>query len=166
MSEEFEAFEPSGTRTISSHSSTSSDSIAPLSPDHPLTHVSPTLTPTRASSHRTTAGMTVRAQPAMSPGHSARVAAAMSLSDPAFCKRYRSSYETPSPSLTLPVWKRYRGTSELILDNDSDGDELGDKDIEEDREDESSDTNYEREGSEDEGPSLEGNEEEAVPEGQ
>ncbi|GKF51455.1 hypothetical protein Tco_0147922, partial [Tanacetum coccineum] len=47
MSEEFEASEPSGTRTISSHSSASSYSTASLSPDHPLTPVSPTLTPTR-----------------------------------------------------------------------------------------------------------------------
>nr|GEV13411.1 reverse transcriptase domain-containing protein [Tanacetum cinerariifolium] len=46
MSEEFEAFEPSGTRTVSSHSPVSSDSTAPLSLDHPLTHVSPTHTPT------------------------------------------------------------------------------------------------------------------------
>ncbi|GKA83113.1 hypothetical protein Tco_0789861 [Tanacetum coccineum] len=47
MSEEFEASEPSGTRTVSSHSLVSSDSTAPLSPDHPLTYVSPTPTPTR-----------------------------------------------------------------------------------------------------------------------
>ncbi|GJS17440.1 hypothetical protein Tco_0411912 [Tanacetum coccineum] len=46
MGEEFEAVEPSGTRNDSSHSSASSDSTAPLSPDHPLTHVSPTPTPT------------------------------------------------------------------------------------------------------------------------
>ncbi|GJR68484.1 hypothetical protein Tco_0014549 [Tanacetum coccineum] len=46
MSEEFEASEPSGTRTVSSYSPVSSDSTAPLSPDHPLTHVSPTPTPT------------------------------------------------------------------------------------------------------------------------
>ncbi|GKC17776.1 hypothetical protein Tco_1014558, partial [Tanacetum coccineum] len=46
MSEEFEASKPLGTRTVSSHSSVSSDSIAPLSPEHPLTHVSPTPTPT------------------------------------------------------------------------------------------------------------------------
>nr|GFA86523.1 hypothetical protein [Tanacetum cinerariifolium] len=39
---------------------------------------------------------------------SVRVAEVMALSDSAFCKRYRSSYETPSPSLTLPVRKRYR----------------------------------------------------------
>ncbi|GJS60857.1 hypothetical protein Tco_0655641 [Tanacetum coccineum] len=45
MSEEFEASEPSGTRTVSSHSPVSSDSTAPLSPDHPLTHISPTPTP-------------------------------------------------------------------------------------------------------------------------
>ncbi|GKE31782.1 hypothetical protein Tco_1451104 [Tanacetum coccineum] len=46
MGEEFEAVEPSGTRTDSSHSSASSDSTTPLSPDHPLTYVSPTSTPT------------------------------------------------------------------------------------------------------------------------
>ncbi|GKB19595.1 hypothetical protein Tco_0853518, partial [Tanacetum coccineum] len=52
MSKEFEASEPSGTRTVSSHSLVSSDSTAPLSPDHPLTHVSPTLTPTEFHSTR------------------------------------------------------------------------------------------------------------------
>ncbi|GKD30873.1 hypothetical protein Tco_1241651 [Tanacetum coccineum] len=73
----------------------------------------------------------------MSLGHSTRVAEVMALSNSAFRKRYRSSYETPSPSSTLPVRKRYRGTSELILDTDKD-----------------------------EGPGLERSEEEAVPEGQ
>ncbi|GKB65398.1 hypothetical protein Tco_0921584, partial [Tanacetum coccineum] len=38
ISEEFEASEPSGTRTVSSYSLVSSNSTAPLSPDHPLTH--------------------------------------------------------------------------------------------------------------------------------
>ncbi|GKA65007.1 hypothetical protein Tco_0764714 [Tanacetum coccineum] len=58
-----------------------------------------------------------------------------------------SSYKTPSPSSspTLPVHKRYRGTSKLILDTDSDGDELGEEDTEEDEEDESSDVDDERE---------------------
>ncbi|GKC49094.1 hypothetical protein Tco_1071839 [Tanacetum coccineum] len=46
MGEEFEAFESLGNRTDSSHSSTSLDSTTPFSPDHPLTHVSPTPTPT------------------------------------------------------------------------------------------------------------------------
>ncbi|GKG62702.1 hypothetical protein Tco_0636433, partial [Tanacetum coccineum] len=62
MSEEFEAFEPSGTRTVSSYSSVSSDSTASLSPDHPLTHVSPTPTSTRVSFHHRTARMAVRTQ--------------------------------------------------------------------------------------------------------
>ncbi|GKD21887.1 hypothetical protein Tco_1223590, partial [Tanacetum coccineum] len=64
--------------------------------------------------------MTVRTQPVMSPGLSARMTEAMTLSDSAFHKRYKSSYETPSPSPspTLPVWKRYRGTSELIEDTE------------------------------------------------
>ncbi|GJR90437.1 hypothetical protein Tco_0214448 [Tanacetum coccineum] len=122
--EEFEAFKLSSTRT---DSSASSDSTTPLSPDYPLTQVSPTPTPTRASFHHL-----------------------------AFRKRYRSSYETPSPSPspTLPVWKRYKGTSELILDTNSEGDELGDEDTDEDGEDESSDADDERERLDDEGHGL------------
>ncbi|GKA57371.1 hypothetical protein Tco_0756559 [Tanacetum coccineum] len=153
------------------------DSTTPLSPDHPLTHVSPTPTPTRASFHHRTTLMTVCVQPAMSPGHSARVTEAMALSDSAFPKRYGSSYETPSPSLspTLPVRKRYRGTSELILDTDSEGDELGDKDIEEDKKDENDEGHGlgdEDHRLDNEGRSLEGEglgleeEEEAAPKGQ
>ncbi|GJZ01324.1 hypothetical protein Tco_0519285 [Tanacetum coccineum] len=84
MGEEFEAFKPSGTRTDLSHSSASSDSTTPLSLDHLLTHISPTLTPTRDSFHHRTACMIVRAQPVMSPSHSARVTEAMTLSDSAF----------------------------------------------------------------------------------
>ncbi|GKF13465.1 hypothetical protein Tco_0054927, partial [Tanacetum coccineum] len=157
VGEEFEAFEPSSTRTDSSHSSASSVSTTPLSPDHLLTYVSTTPTPTRASFHHRTARMTVRAQPAMSPGHSSIVAEAMALSDSAFRKRYRSSYETPSPSPspTLLVQKRYRGTSELILDTDSEGNELGDEDTDEDGEDENLGADDEREMSDDKGRGLE-----------
>ncbi|GKA91384.1 hypothetical protein Tco_0813254 [Tanacetum coccineum] len=86
---------------------------------------------------------------------SARIAEAPALSPSSFRKRYRSSYETPSSSssLTLPVWKRYRGTSELILDTNSKGDELGEEDT---KEDESSDADNEREGQDldDEGQDL------------
>ncbi|GKE42763.1 hypothetical protein Tco_1470047, partial [Tanacetum coccineum] len=98
--------------------------------------------------------------------HSARVAEAMALSDSAFCKRYRSSYETPSPSSspTLSVQKRYRGTSELILDTDSEGDELREEDTEEDESDEDHGLDDESQGLEDEGLGLE--EEEAIPKGQ
>ncbi|GJW30944.1 hypothetical protein Tco_0047819 [Tanacetum coccineum] len=165
MSEEFEASEPSGTRTVSSYSPVSSDSTAPLSPDHPLTHVSPTPTPTRVSFHRRTACMVVRTQPTLSPGMSSRIAEAAALSPSSFRKRYRSSYKTSSSSSpTLPVRKRYRGTSELILDTDSKGDELGEEDT---KEDESSDADESDEGQglEDEGPGME-EEEEAAPEGQ
>nr|GEW25638.1 hypothetical protein [Tanacetum cinerariifolium] len=116
IDEEFEASEPSNTRTTSSHSLASSISTAPLSPDHPLTQASPTPTPTQALFHRRTVRMTVRAQLAMSPGLSTRVTEVMTLSDSAFRKRYRSSYETPSPSPTLLVQKTYQGISELILD--------------------------------------------------
>ncbi|GKA83111.1 hypothetical protein Tco_0789859, partial [Tanacetum coccineum] len=182
--------------TVSSHSLVSSDSTSPLSPNHPLTHVPPTATPTRVSFHRRTTRMAVRTQPTLSPGMSTQIAEATALSPSSFCKRYRSSYETSSPSSspTLPVRKRYKGTSELILDTNSEGDELGEEDTKEDKEDESSNANGKREsnglddedqglddegqglddegqglddegqGSEDEGPSMK-EEEEAAPEG-
>nr|GEY03611.1 hypothetical protein [Tanacetum cinerariifolium] len=119
MSEEFEAFEPSGTRTVSSHSPVSLDSTAPLSPDHPLSYILPTLTPTRVSFHRRTTRMAVHNQRALSLG----------------------------------ITEEVSGTSKLILDTDSEGDELGDEDTEEDEEDESLFTNDEREshGLDDEG---------------
>nr|GEY21972.1 DUF4219 domain-containing protein/UBN2 domain-containing protein [Tanacetum cinerariifolium] len=59
MGEEFKAFEPLSTRTHSSHSSASSDFATLLSPDHPLTYVSPTPTPTLGSFHHTIIHMTV-----------------------------------------------------------------------------------------------------------
>ncbi|GKD78456.1 hypothetical protein Tco_1341077, partial [Tanacetum coccineum] len=106
--------------------STSSDSTAPLSPDHPLTRTSPTPTPTRASFYQRTARITVSAQPVMSP-----------------------------------VRKRYRGTSELILDTNSEEDKIGDEDNED-----------EGHGLDDEGHSIKSDrlglegEEEVVPKGQ
>ncbi|GJZ70255.1 hypothetical protein Tco_0633805 [Tanacetum coccineum] len=88
---------------------TSSDFTAPLSPDHPLTHASPTLVPFL----RRTARMAVRVPPAMSPGLSASIAEVAAMSDSAFRKRFRSSYES-SPSSSppdLPSRKRYRAPS-------------------------------------------------------
>ncbi|GJT85605.1 hypothetical protein Tco_1067322 [Tanacetum coccineum] len=65
-------------------------------------------------------------------------------------------WTSPISSLTLPVRKRYRGTSELILDTDNDeGHGLGDEDH---------GLDDESQGLEDEGLGLE--EEEAAPEGQ
>ncbi|GKE45800.1 hypothetical protein Tco_1473084, partial [Tanacetum coccineum] len=140
---EFEASEPSDTKITSPHSTAPSDSTTSLSPDHPLAQTSHA--PTRASYYRS----------------SARAAA---LSHSSFRKRYRSSYETPSPlsSLTLPIRKRYQGTSNLVEDTK---DESSDSDTErEGSEDECPSSEDEGHGSEDEGPGLE--EEEAAPEGQ
>ncbi|GJZ76428.1 hypothetical protein Tco_0641100 [Tanacetum coccineum] len=114
-SEEFEASELSGTRIISSHSLVSSDSTTPLSPDHPLTHVLPTPTPTRVSF----------------PIGPARIVVNILLRD-----------LLNNQSSTLPVRKRYRGISKLILDTDSKVDELGEEDT---KEDDSLDGNDKRE---------------------
>ncbi|GJX92137.1 hypothetical protein Tco_0345463 [Tanacetum coccineum] len=148
--------------------STSSDSTTPLSPDHPLTHDTPVLVP----SLRRTARMAVCVQPMMSPGCSARIAEVAAMSDVALCKRFRSPYESsPSPSPTLPVRKRYKGTSKLVLSTDSEADKLGNKE-------DSLDSDSGSEGAEDEGPAMgdedpnirdEGfslGEDEAIPEGQ
>ncbi|GJY76530.1 hypothetical protein Tco_0481646 [Tanacetum coccineum] len=116
--EESEGSDTSGAR------STSSDSTAPLSPDHPLNHTTPTLVPIL----RRTTRMAVCVPPAMSPGLSASIAEVAAMSDLAFCKRFRSFYES-SPSSSppdLPSRKRYRGTSKLVED-----DEEEDKEIEE-----------------------------------
>ncbi|GJT32729.1 ribonuclease H-like domain-containing protein [Tanacetum coccineum] len=113
--EEFEASEPSDTRIISSHSTTSSDSTTPLSPDPPLTQTAPTPTLSLPLYYRRTTHMAVRTQPTLSPGFLARLTEAMTLSLSSFRKRYRSSYETPSsssspaPSPTLLIRKRHLG---------------------------------------------------------
>ncbi|GKD49695.1 hypothetical protein Tco_1278671, partial [Tanacetum coccineum] len=94
--EEFEASDLSDTRTTSSYSSASSDSTAPLSPDHPLTQGSPTPMPTQASFHYA-----------------------------AFHKRYRSSYETPSPSpsLTLLSGSEESEDEDLVSEGEKDAPE-------------------------------------------
>ncbi|GKG06517.1 hypothetical protein Tco_0329486, partial [Tanacetum coccineum] len=76
---------------------TPTDSTAPLSPDHPLTHASPNLVPIL---HRTTR-MVVRFPLAMSLGLSASIAEVATISDSAFCKMFKSSYES-SPSSSPP----------------------------------------------------------------
>nr|GFA13344.1 hypothetical protein [Tanacetum cinerariifolium] len=77
---------------------------------------------------------------------SARIVEAVALSTSSFRKRYRSTYETPSPSssLTLPVRKRYRDTSELIEDTKGESSELDSE--RKGSEDESLDSDEEREG--------------------
>nr|GEX08421.1 hypothetical protein [Tanacetum cinerariifolium] len=105
--------------------STSSDSTAPLSPDHPLTHTTPVLVPIL----RRTARMAVRVPPVMLSGLSTGMAEVAAMSDSAFRKR-----------------KRYRGTSELILGTDSEEDE----EVEE-----SSNSDSESEDVKEEGPTTE-----------
>nr|GEW01881.1 hypothetical protein [Tanacetum cinerariifolium] len=129
--EESEGSDTSGLR------STSSDSTAPLSSDHPLIHTTPAL----VLILRRTVRMAVCVPPAMSPGLSASRAKVAAMSDLAFHKRFRSPYDS-SPSPTLPVWKRYRGTSELILDTDSEEDEEAEESLDYDM---SSDTALQRE---------------------
>ncbi|GJR69374.1 hypothetical protein Tco_0015439 [Tanacetum coccineum] len=137
--EEFDASKPSNTRITSSHSSASSDSTAPLLPDHPLTQTSPTPTPTRVSFH-------------------SQIAEAVVLSPSSFHKRYRSSYETSSLSPSaLPSRKRYQGILELVEDTEDESPDSNTK--REGSEDEDHD-------SEDEGHGLKEEEEEATPEGQ
>ncbi|GKE91693.1 hypothetical protein Tco_1572788, partial [Tanacetum coccineum] len=86
---------------------------------------------------------------------------AMALLDSAFRKRYRFSYETLSSSspLAFLVRKRYRGTSELILDTNSEEDEIGEEDTDEDKghrlDDEGHGLDDEGHGLDDEGRSVE-----------
>ncbi|GKA70219.1 hypothetical protein Tco_0776283 [Tanacetum coccineum] len=126
----------------------SSDFTAPLLPDHPLTHTTPTL----ALFLCRIARMAVRVPPAMSPGLSASIADVAAMSDSAFRKRFRSSYES-SPSSSppdLPSRKHSQGTSELVEDDEVEDEEEEDEEVEE-----SSDFDSESEDAEDEVPAAE-----------
>ncbi|GJR98319.1 furry homolog-like protein, partial [Tanacetum coccineum] len=90
--EEFEASELSDTRITSSHSTTLSDSTTLLSPDHPLTKTIPTHMLSRPLYYHRTARIAVRTEPTLSPGFSARLIEAMTLSPSSFRKRYISCY--------------------------------------------------------------------------
>ncbi|GJR79742.1 hypothetical protein Tco_0150527 [Tanacetum coccineum] len=73
------------------------------------------------------------------------------MSESAFCKRFRSSYEISlsSSPLDLPSRKRYRGTSELVEDSEEDDDE------EDEKIEESLDSDSTSEDAEVKGPSTE-----------
>ncbi|GKF12276.1 hypothetical protein Tco_0050202, partial [Tanacetum coccineum] len=136
-------------------------------PESPYPVVSPTSLPNstpptchveESEGSDTTARMAVRVPPAMSPGLFANMAEMAAMSDSAFRKRFRSSYES-SPSTSppdLPSRKRYRGTSELVEDEEEEDDEEEGDDKEEDEEmEESLDSYSVSEGAEDEGPTAE-----------
>ncbi|GKD37755.1 hypothetical protein Tco_1257962, partial [Tanacetum coccineum] len=83
----------------------------------------------------------------MSPGLSASMVEVAAMFESAFRKRFRSSYES-SPSLSppdLPSQKRYRGTFELVEDDDEEDEEIK----------ESLDSDSVSENAEDEGPTIE-----------
>ncbi|GKE78467.1 hypothetical protein Tco_1544587 [Tanacetum coccineum] len=118
----------------------------------PPTSLPESTLPTLVPILRRTTCMAVHVPPAMSPGLSASMAEVAAMSDSAFRKRFRSSYESlPSSSPPdLPSRKRYRGTSELVED-----DEEEEEDEEEDEEiEESLDSNSVSEDAEDEGPAA------------
>ncbi|GKE96897.1 hypothetical protein Tco_1581752, partial [Tanacetum coccineum] len=95
--------------------------------------------------------MAVRVPLVMSSGLSASMAEAAAMLESAFHKRFRSSYES-SPSLSppdLPSRKRYRGTSELVVDSEEDDDE------EDEETEESMDSDSVSKDAEDEGPTAE-----------
>nr|GEX44686.1 hypothetical protein [Tanacetum cinerariifolium] len=133
---------------------TSLDSTAPLSPDHPLTHTKPVLVPIL----RRTVRMAMRVLLVMSPGLSVGMVEVEAMSDSAFCKRFRSSYDS-SPSPTLPIKKRYRGTSKLILGTDSEEDEEVEESLDSDSQ--SKDVEYEGPTAEDEDPTVEDEDDES-----
>ncbi|GJR01792.1 putative reverse transcriptase domain-containing protein [Tanacetum coccineum] len=120
--------------------------------------------------------MVMRFPPAMSLGLSASIAEVATISDSAFGKMFKSSYESsPSSSLPdLPSRKRYQGKSELLEDEEEEKDNKEEDEEEEDEEvDESLDSDSESEDAEDKGPTIEdedpapGEEGDAdVPEGQ
>ncbi|GKG05407.1 hypothetical protein Tco_0325493, partial [Tanacetum coccineum] len=130
--------------------STSSDSTAPLSPDHPLTNTTPTLVPVLCRTLR----MAVR----VPPGLSASMAEMAGMSDSTFHKRFRSSYES-SPSTSppdLPSRKRYRGMSKLVEDDEEEEDkEEGDDEEEDEEMEESLDSDSVCKSAKDDGPTAE-----------
>ncbi|GJX99774.1 hypothetical protein Tco_0356793 [Tanacetum coccineum] len=113
------------------------DLVETETPESPHTVASPTslpdsMPPTRhaeesedSDTSGATARMAMRVLPAMSPGLSASIAEVAAMSDTAFYKRFRSSYQSlpSSSSPDLPSRKHFRGTSELVEDDDDDEEE-------------------------------------------
>ncbi|GKB90964.1 reverse transcriptase domain-containing protein [Tanacetum coccineum] len=99
------------------------DPIDTEKPESPLTIAPPASLPKSTPPAlvpilRRTAHMVVRVPPAMSSGLSASMAEVVAMSESAFRKKFKSSYES-SPSLSptdLPLRKRYQGTFELVED--------------------------------------------------
>ncbi|GKA31794.1 hypothetical protein Tco_0718161 [Tanacetum coccineum] len=119
----------------------------------PPTSLPESTLPTLVPILRRTARMVVRVPLAMSLGLSANMAGVAAMFESAFHQRFRSSYESLSSSSPpdLPSQKRYRGTSELVED-DEEGEE--DDDEEDGEIKESLDSDNMSEDVEDEGPAV------------
>ncbi|GKE02616.1 hypothetical protein Tco_1390599, partial [Tanacetum coccineum] len=138
------------------------DPVETETPESPYTIAPPTslpesTPPTLVPILRRTTCMVVHVPPAMSLGLFASMADVAAMFDSAFCKRFRSFYKSlPSSSPPdLPLRKRYRGTSELVED-----DEEEDREIEE-----SLNSDYVSEDAQDEGPTAEDEDPDAGDEG-
>nr|GFA71770.1 hypothetical protein [Tanacetum cinerariifolium] len=101
------------------------DLVETEAPESPHTVAPPTslpdsTPPTLVPILRRTARMAVRVPPTMSSGLHASIAEVAAMFNSAFRKRFRSSYESSpsSSSPDLPLRKRYRGTSELVEDDE------------------------------------------------
>ncbi|GJT19793.1 hypothetical protein Tco_0878499 [Tanacetum coccineum] len=101
------------------------DPVETETPESPYTIAPPTslpesTPPTLVPILRRTTCMVVHVPPAMSLGLFASMADVAAMFDSAFCKRFRSFYKSlPSSSPPdLPLRKRYRGTSELVEDDE------------------------------------------------
>ncbi|GJW59899.1 hypothetical protein Tco_0109234 [Tanacetum coccineum] len=128
------------------------DPVETEAPELPHTVAPPTSLPDSTSPTLVlvlcrTARMAMRVPPAMSPGLFASMAEVAAMSDSAFRKRFRYSYKSSLSSSPpdLPLWKRYRGTSELVGDDEEEDEEM----------EESSDSDSVSEDAEDEGPIAE-----------
>ncbi|GJT71211.1 hypothetical protein Tco_1030497 [Tanacetum coccineum] len=119
------------------------DPVETETPESPLTVAIPASLPksntlTLVLILRRTARMAVRIPPAMSSGLSTSMAEVAAMSEFAFRKRFRSFYESSPPSSPLDLLSRkhYRGTSELVEDDEEIEKSLDSDSVTEDAEDE------------------------------
>ncbi|GKA66682.1 hypothetical protein Tco_0766490 [Tanacetum coccineum] len=154
----FEAIKQSYLDGTDTESEPFEDPVKIETPESPLIVAPPTslpesTLPTLVLILRRTARMAVRVPHEISPGLSANMAEVATMSESAFHKRFMPSYESLS-SLSppdLPSRKRYRGTSELVEDDE----DKEDNDEEDEEIEESLDFDSVSEDAEDEGPTAE-----------
>ncbi|GKE34258.1 hypothetical protein Tco_1453580, partial [Tanacetum coccineum] len=157
------------------------DPVETETPESPLTVAPPislpeSTPPTLVPILYKTVRMAMHVPPSMSSGLSASMEEVTAMSKSVFRKRFRSSYESLSSSSPpdLPSWKRYRGTFELVEDDEEEDEEIEESldsdSVNEDAEDEGPTAKDEDPAAKDEGLAAgdesPGEEEKAVPEGQ